>query len=812
MYEGFFKKGGGKLIAEVIVDIAAHQTDRLFEYTIPTELEDVVQVGSRVVVNFGKNRKLQGFVVGLATETDYEGELKDLLYVVDEQPPLTQEMVALSAVLSKKLFTYRINILKTMLPAMMKAKYHKVLIAVDEQDDAVKQLFDGQAELDLAEITDPNQLKLINHLLKTQKIQLDYRVENKARVKTTAVISAALAPAALQEQRANLKKNAVKLRQLLDYFVTNPKQKISQKDLKEELDVSASVIKTAVERGYLRREDVEVYRKPVVGNLNSPTKEITLNSEQVAALTAIKTSLANPEAETFLLEGVTGSGKTEVYLQSIAATLAQGKTALMLVPEISLTPQMVRQVYQRFQTAVAVLHSGLSLGEQFDEWRRIRRGEVKVVVGARSAVFAPLENLGLIIMDEEHESSYKQDENPRYHARDVALLRAKYYQATVILGSATPSLETRARAQKHVYQLLTLTKRANQNALPQVKLVDLKTANFPGAQLDLSAELVEQIKDRLQKKQQVILLLNRRGFANFMLCRDCGFVLKCPNCDISLTYHKDIQKMKCHYCGHLENVPQVCPNCQSTEIRFYGTGTQKIADLLAELVPSARVLRMDVDTMRKKGSFDQILTEFGRGQADILLGTQMIAKGLDFANVTLVGVINADTSLNFADYKAAEKTFQLLTQVSGRAGRGQLQGEVLIQTYNPDHYAIQLARTQDYENFYAYEMQLRHQGNYPPYFFTTLISISSKKEQNASRTAFKLKQALTKALSPQTIILGPTPNAVAKIKEQYYYQILVKYKYEPHLTEILTKIQAEAQEQKKYGVNVYIDLEPEKFN
>ena len=483
----------------------------------------------------------------------------------------------------------------------------------------------------------------------------------------------------------------------------------------------------------------------------------------------------------------------------------------MLVPEISLTPQMVKQVKERFGNNVAVLHSGLSEGEKYDEWRRIRRGEAQVVVGARSAIFAPLQNLGLIVIDEEHESSYKQNDTPRYHARDVALLRSKFHHCPVVLGSATPSLASRARAQKGRYELLLLTKRANQKSLPKVDLIDLKTVEFAGGQFDLSVPLVDAIKEKIAKKEQVILLLNRRGFASFMLCRNCGFVLKCPNCDISLTLHKDTQQMQCHYCGHKEAIPKKCPSCQSEKIRFLGTGTQKVQEELETLIPEAKILRMDVDTTRRKGSYKKILDSFGEHKADILLGTQMIAKGLDFPNVTLVGVINADTALSLPDFNSSEKTFDLLTQVSGRAGRADKTGRVMIQTYNPENYAIKLAQNQDYEAFYQKEMQVRFQGNYPPFFYTTLITITSKNEQSAAKEAFVIKRMLMRELHAPTIILGPTPSSIARIKNQYYYQILVKYKYEPKLHNLLHQIQDDAQLAQKRGLNIYIDNEPERI-
>lgn len=797
------------MIAQVIVDIAAKQTDHIFEYHVPDQLKDV-EIGSRVFVPFGP-RKLQGFVVGLSEKSEYQGELKDLLLVVDEMPPLTPELVSLSAALANKVFSYRITILKAMLPRVMRANYRKLLTPISA--DAKKlPLFQGDP-VDLNKMTDVKQIALARNLLWNNEAKIEYVVENKAKKKTENQYSLTLAAAEYQKIYDSLRSNAVNQRKLIQDLLQHaedyPKK---QSVLEKKLTISPATLNAAVKKGWLKKSSVEVYRNPLAGFDEKSSKKIILNDEQEKALAQIYSSIDKKEAKKFLLEGITGSGKTEVYLYAISKALAKGRNALMLVPEISLTPQMVRQVKTRFGEKIAVLHSGLSNGEFYDEWRKIRRGEVRVVVGARSAVFAPLKNIGLIVIDEEHEATYKQeDKNPRYQARDVAIYRSQFNNCPLVLGSATPSLYSRARAQKGVYQLLRLTKRANQKKLPEVNLIDLKHVEFAGGQFDLSVELVDAIKKKLENKEQIILMLNRRGFANFMLCRECGYVMKCPNCDLSLTMHKDTGMMQCHYCGYTEKIPQRCPNCQSSQIRFLGTGTQKVQEELTELLPGARILRMDVDTTRRKGSYKRILDAFGDHEADILLGTQMIAKGLDFPNVTLVGVINADTGLWLPDYNASERTFELLTQVAGRAGRAEKRGEVIIQTYNPDHYAIKLAQTQDYERFYTYEMRMRHAGNYPPYFYTVLISVASKKEQNAAREAFNIKRQLQGRLHPETIILGPTPSAISRLKNQYYYQILVKYKKETELNAILHHIQDSAQEVKKYGLNVYIDNEPERI-
>jgi primosomal protein N' (replication factor Y) len=582
--------------------------------------------------------------------------------------------------------------------------------------------------------------------------------------------------------------------------------------LEKKLGVPRSIITAAAAKGWVEIEGREEYRHPYAELDNLPrTEALTLTPQQKAAFDAVADAFQRGANETFLLEGVTGSGKTEVYLQLMAQTLAAGRDALMLVPEIGLTPQMVARVKGRFGANVAVLHSGLSDGERYDEWRRITRGEAHVVIGARSAAFAPLQNLGLLIMDEEHEASYKQDDSPRYNARDVIRWRGAYHHAPVLLGSATPSLESRARAQKGVYQLLLMPERANHHALPPSEIIDMRAAEVDEQSGDLSTQLTAALTKCLSRGEQAVLLLNRRGFSSFVMCRECGYVAKCPNCDISLTLHMDSHSLRCHYCGHEEAIPHICPSCQSRKIRYYGTGTEKVEQTLKAVLPQARVLRMDVDTTRRKGAHGRILKQFGDGDADILLGTQMIAKGLDFPNVTLVGVINADTALGLPDFRASERTFQLLTQVSGRAGRADKPGQVLIQTYNPDHYAIQLAQHHDYERFFAMEMHMRHEGNYPPYFFTFKLTVSHEDEDKAAKAVYRLADMLKGHLSDQAIILGPTRGAIARVKRRYYYQIVIKYKKEPALQASLEEMLETTQISSRSGYQIAFDREPLSF-
>ena len=616
----------------------------------------------------------------------------------------------------------------------------------------------------------------------------------------------------LEEIRLGLRKGAKKKEQLLYYLQRLGTEKVTAVKEMKELGFSTALLNEAAKNGWLTFIEKEAYRDPFANQTFEKTTALSLNAEQQVAVETILQSVQEQQSQTYLLEGITGSGKTEVYLQVIAEVLNQGKTAIMLVPEISLTPQMVQRFKSRFGEHVAVMHSGLSQGEKYDEWRKIERGEAEVVVGARSAIFAPIENIGVIIIDEEHEASYKQEETPRYHARDLAIWRSEYHHCPVVLGSATPSLESRARAQKNVYQRLRLTQRANQAAtLPTIDVVDMRQEVENGNVSSFSMSLQEKLQERLEKNEQSVLLLNRRGYSSFVMCRDCGYVLPCPNCDISLTLHMDSKTMKCHYCGHEERIPYRCPNCGQDKIRYYGTGTQKVEEELQTLLPDSRILRMDVDTTRRKGAHEKILRTFGEGQADILLGTQMIAKGLDFPNVTLVGVLNADTALNLPDFRSSERTFQLLTQVSGRAGRAEKPGEVIIQSFNPEHYAIQLAKAQDYEDFYTKEMYIRHRGDYPPYYFTVQITASHPEENEAAKQMFQIATKLKQGLSPQAILLGPTPNAIMRVNNRYFYQVIIKYKQEPMLQPLLKEILTDTQRATARGLKLSIDAEPMNF-
>ncbi|KOR83734.1 primosomal protein N' [Bacillus sp. FJAT-22058] len=798
-------------IASVIVDVPAKQTDREFDYRIPEKWNQVIKPGMRVIVPFGP-RMVQGFVTGLKAKSDF-AKLRFIKEPMDLEPILNDELLQLGDWLTKEAMCFKISALQAMLPAAMKAKYEKVIKVVEDKKDqlppSIQNLFGKNDSLSWKDVIEGENASLVQKEMQNGNLELEYNVKNRLNKKTVRVIKPLLSPMELKEMASAISSHAKKQQELLQYFIEH-QEPIPLKELLEFMNTSSGTVKSLVSKGALAEMDQEIYRDPYENRVFEKSIPFTLTAEQTAALKPIQEKIHHDEHDVFLLYGVTGSGKTEVYLQAIASVIEKGKEAIMLVPEISLTPQTVKRFKERFGEQVAVMHSGLSVGEKYDEWRKIHRKEVKVVVGARSAVFAPFENLGLVIIDEEHESSYKQEETPRYHARDVAIERAKSYGCPVILGSATPTLESFARAKKNVYKLLTLSQRMNKNALPAVDIVDMREELRTGNRSMFSELLFTKLKDRLDKGEQTVLMLNKRGHSSFVMCRSCGLVINCPNCDISLTYHRFNDIMKCHYCGFEEGMPSVCPECESEHIRFFGTGTQKVEEELAKILPEARVIRMDVDTTSKKGSHERLLNAFGEGKADILLGTQMIAKGLDFPNITLVGVLSADTMLHLPDFRSSEKTFQLLTQVSGRAGRHQLPGEVVIQTYTPEHYSIELSALQDYDAFYDREMYLRRQSHYPPYYYVVLITVSHEDLMKTVSVTEKITNYLGSRLNRDSVVLGPVASPISRINNRYRYQCLIKYKREPDLNQHLrTLLEHYQKETAQNHLQISIDLNPQ---
>lgn len=567
-------------------------------------------------------------------------------------------------------------------------------------------------------------------------------------------------------------------------------------------DINCNSLKILLEKGLVKELKEKKYRINNDSLKFDVINKLTLEQQKV-----VNSIILNKE-QTYLLHGVTGSGKTEVYLNLISKVIDDGKTAIMLVPEISLTTQIARRFYGIFGDKVAIFHSSLSEGEKHDEYQKILRKEVSVVVGTRSAIFTPLSNLGIIIIDEEHSENYKQDNNPRYHAIDMAIFRSKYNNIPLVLGSATPTLESMARAKKGIYKLLTLPNRIGEAKLPIVKLIDMQPEMKKG-NLIFSGELIDKVKEKLNLNEQIIILLNRRGYSTIITCQSCGYTHKCPHCDISLTYHKTSNNLRCHYCGYTIFKSDICPKCKEESMNFLGCGTERLELELQKKVPNAKIIRMDMDTTTNKGSHERIINDFSEGKYNILLGTQMISKGFDFPKVTLVGVVNADQSLNIPDYKSHERTFELLSQVSGRAGRSTLLGEVLIQTFNPDNYALQCVRNNDYESFYNYEMNLRKKLSYPPYYYLCSIKIASNSFDEASFESKKVKEYLKKNLSEETIILGPTIANILKINNIYRFQIIIKYKKDERLYSSLKDLDKIYMANKK--INLEFDFNPSKI-
>lgn len=797
-------------IAQVIVDVDSKSVDRTFDYRIPNDLLSVIQPGVRVVVPFGP-RKIQGFVMACLPDDKAEydlNKLKPILEVKDIQPELTEELVHLSQWFSRYFVCKRISILETMLPSAIKAKYKKVFKINDVQalPESVLNYFDRHGQYAYHQAQNDQMIQTLRPYLEKGHIHEETILHQSMAKKTKKAVRVIDVEQA--ESYLDVLNKQPKQYELLAYLLDERHRDVFLQDILD-IGFSNSSINTLSKHGVIEKYDAIIERDPYYGRVFEAETKRTLTQEQQATYKQLKQATESETSQTFLLHGVTGSGKTEIYLQIIDKVLTDGKTAMMLVPEIALTPQMVNRFKRRFGDEVAVLHSGLSKGERYDEWRKIRDGRARVSVGARSSVFAPFKNLGMIIIDEEHEATYKQEDYPRYHARDIAIWRSQYHQCPLVLGSATPSLESYARAEKGVYQLLSMPSRVNQQPLPEIEICDMREELANGNRSMFSEKLKEAIQTRLDRREQVVLFLNRRGYASFMLCRDCGHVPQCPNCDISLTYHKASHQLKCHYCGYQTEEPFQCPSCESEHIRQMGVGTQKVEEYLHDIYPEARIIRMDVDTTTQKGSHEKLLKQFEEGKGDILLGTQMIAKGLDFPNITLVGVLNADTLLNLPDFRASERTFQLLTQVSGRAGRHEKLGEVIIQTYNPDHYAIQDVKANDFINFYLKEMKYRQIGQYPPYYYLINFTITHSNMKKVLEAATHVHQILIQHLSDKALILGPSPAAIPRINNEHRFQVLVKYKSEPSLIHALTYLDDYYHEQFiKEKLALKIDINP----
>ncbi|KXG43721.1 primosomal protein N' [Tepidibacillus decaturensis] len=775
------------MYATVVIDIPdlSHQG---FDYAIPKHLLSRVEPGVRVLVPLG-SRTTEGFVLDLHSSTDVK-QVRPIKEVLDLEPSFTTELIELGKWMSQYYTSHLFRTMQMLLPSALKTKIEQA-ISIGENEE------EGQLSREELEIKHwvsenepvkqsqllkqfPDRSHLLKSLIKKEVLRLDKQIKNKATKKKINVVQLKMPSEQLLLEIASFPKKATKQRQILEYFLINQAEEMELAFLLATLKVTRSTVQTLIKKGYLQITEKEQGRDPYKDR-HFHDKEVQLTAEQEGVLQQIIQSFQNGRKSPFLLHGVTGSGKTEIYLQVIEHHLEKGKDSIVLVPEISLTPQMVERFKGRFGSLVAVLHSRLSQGERLDEWRKIQRGEAKIVVGARSAIFAPFKDLGLIIIDEEHESSYKQEEHPKYHAREIALWRQNYHQATVILGSATPSMESYYEAIHQRYHLVELPNRVLGRALPTIHIVDMREELRKGNRSMFSHALQEKIEDRLDKKEQIVLFLNRRGYSTFVMCRSCGYVMKCPHCEISLTYHQTNHVLRCHYCGYAEHEPKNCPECGSSHIRYFGTGTQKVEEELARRFPGVRVIRMDVDTTSKKGSHEKLLTSFRKHEADILLGTQMIAKGLDFPKVTLVGVIAADTMLRLPDFRAAERTFQLLTQVGGRAGRHELAGDVVIQTYTPEHYSIQHASQHDFQSFFQQELKHREMMDYPPFRKLIAIQLSHPELSVVMKASERLVREMKALVSANVEVLGPVTAPISRIKDRYRFQCMIKYNDEPSI-------------------------------
>lgn len=763
--------------AEVAFNISL---DHTFSYSIPKDMRKVVKPGIRVLAPLGK-RVITGVVVCLTSETKFDN-LKDITDVLDETPLISDDLIRLTKWISEYYISSWGQAISLALPKGIDESAKRRLYVYDDFDETKVEL--TEREIELKEIVYRNPGKTYKYYQeKFGKNSLNYLSRKLIEKKVIFSESKSEKPIVQSKKRffVSVPNNIKTL--LLELHTKNNKleilnefagKEILQSELLKKMDTSSTVIDRLVKKNILSKNKKEIFRDPEI-KYKEDAKEIILTKDQEKVFNAIKSGISGGKFETYLVHGVTGSGKTQVYIEAIHETVYNKKSAIILIPEISLTPQTVSRFKKYFGKNVTVFHSKMSLGERYDAWFKIYREDASIVIGPRSALFLPVKNLGIIIVDEEHDGSYKQsDSAPRYHARDVAVYLAKMKNAIVILGSATPALETYFNARKNKYTLLELPNRINDAPLPHVSIVDIRGMKSKKGSEIFSPILIEKIKERLDSSEQVILLQNRRGFSSFLQCTDCGFIARCPNCEISLTYHKYNHKLQCHYCNYFRNAMETCPKCNGINIKYTGIGTQKIESEMLKLFPGVKYLRMDQDTTKSQKSHDEILYRFKQKQADILLGTQMIAKGLDFENVTLVGVISADVGLTIPDYRSSERIFQLLTQVAGRSGRGKKKGEVIVQSYQFTHAAIQLASKHDFMNFYINEMKNRMELSYPPFQRILNVRVVGLDMQKTISTIREITAEIRRKLKDHYKVVGPAPAPLAKINNFYRWHLFVK--------------------------------------
>lgn len=783
-------------IASVIVDNAARETDRAFEYIIPDCYEDFISIGMRVAVPFGKSNKyIEGYVIDIKDSSDFDiKRLKTILDVADNTVYFDKEMLDLINYMKNRYSCTLRDAMSVILPPGIKYKERFYVRKKDEKilNEAYKKLAlsipsDGYIEYNQLKDLDKSVSRSLLFKMESEGIiEIKRDIIQDVDIKSVDIYvpSDEISIRNFKEMYGNKRKRQL---EVLENIIKNS-DRLTLTELINKYGCSPAVIKGLSMEGALVRVKREVLRNP--SNKDYVYGRVLLTDDQKNAVNSIIESYKKG-IRISLIHGVTGSGKTEIYLNIVENFINKGYGAIVLVPEIALTPQTLERFKGRFSNRVAILHSRLSNGERYDEWRRIKSGQVNVVVGARSAVFAPVKNLKLIIMDEEHEYSYKSESNPKYFTKDIGEFRTKRNNGLLILGSATPSLESYYNALNGKYNLISITKRIKNSRLPEINVVDMRDELKNGNKSIFSRSLFEEIKSNLERKEQTILFLNRRGYSTFISCRECGYVCKCNNCDIPLTYHVNRNKLLCHYCGFEYEAPKLCPKCKSKYIKYFGTGTEKIETEIKKYFPEAKTLRMDMDTTRKKGEHERIYEDFKKHRADILIGTQMVSKGMDFKGVTLVGVIAADTTLNLPDFRAPERTFQLITQVAGRAGRGERPGRVVVQTYDPKHYSIEYSSRGDYLGFYEKEISYRKAVNNPPFTDILYVLLLSEKEERIVEFCEKIKEKLKPIINNNDInMLGPAPCQIGMIKKSFRWHIIFKgnvYYYINDISDIIYK-------------------------
>ena len=784
--------------AKVIVRSNTTHTDNLFTYKIPEFLINEIEIGHRVLVPFGRgNKPVEAFVFEIISELDETYKIKEIEDLLDEKPIFKSEDLELVKWMKNRYLCTYIDCINLIYPKGYKVDNYKI-VEIDEsiqeleedefyfyieslpqqQQEILREIYISKKSIKVSKF---KKIKNINNVLESLNkkglINTKWEYKNRINQKKISYMSLNIKkdeiPNYLKSHKIRL---GQKQKEIIEYMDDDINIQVSE--IIEVLKLNRGTIKSLEDKSIIKIYEEDFYRIPQQ-SYQTEKKQIELNIEQQKVIDTIVSEMFLDYKKPYLLHGITGSGKTEVYMEIIDYALSQGMESIVLVPEIALTPQTISRFKNRFGNIVGIFHSQLSEGEKHDVYKSIKDGNIRILIGARSALFAPFNSLGVVIIDEFHESSYKSEKNPKFSSIEVAKYLAIKNNISLIMGSATPSVEEYYRAKKGEYKLVEIKERANKKPLPNIEVVDMSDELSNGNKSIFSKKLQLEIETEVDKGNQVILFLNRRGYANFVSCRKCGYVFKCNNCDISLTYHKNTNTGRCHYCGYEKQIPKECPECNSTYIKPFGVGTQKIEEELKSLLPSIKILRMDKDTTSKKGSIEEILSRFKNKEADVLIGTQMLSKGLDFENVTLVGILSADMILKFPDFKSSETTFQLITQVSGRAGRSEKEGKVVLQTYDTDHYAIKRSLNYDYEGFFEDEIKIRKAFDYAPFNNMISVVISGENEKSVKLNAKNMYQSIVYLLKQRKVqdfefILGPNPCAISKINQNYRYQILFK--------------------------------------